>query len=156
MKTSLFAKKTCQSIPKECQTKNIHTTDKDPLKEDFINFKNLMINEFESMKYSFYKEVNSFKKQLWEKSEFDPTRTQSQTDNICISSVLERLINQLQDQVSTLKYQLDRKDKVINTLLKKTEKKASWRNFLFPSYKKCFKCWSNFMHYSSYLYKKTA
>ena len=46
---------------------------KDNLKEDFNNFKNLMINEFESMKYSFFKEVNSFKKQLLETSEIDPT-----------------------------------------------------------------------------------
>ena len=36
-----------------------------------------MINEFESMKYSFLKEVNSFKKQLLETSEIDPTRIQS-------------------------------------------------------------------------------
>ena len=32
------------------------------------------------------------------------------------------LIVQLQDQVSTLKNQLDRKDKIINTLLEKLEK----------------------------------
>ena len=75
------------------------------------------------MKYSFFKEVNSFKKQLLETSEIDPTRIQSQTDNINITSILKRLIVQLQDQVSTLKNQLDRKDKVINTLLEKLEKK---------------------------------
>ena len=123
VKTSCYANKTCLSIPKEDQIKNIHTTDKDNLKEDFNNFKNLMINEFESMKYSFFKEVNSFKKQLLETSEIDPTRIQSQTDNINITSILERLIVQLQDQVSTLKNQLDRKDKVIGTLLEKLEKK---------------------------------
>ena len=123
LRTSCYANKTCLSIPKEDQIKNIHTTDKDNLKEDFNNFKNLMINEFESMKYSFFKEVNSFKKQLLETSEIDPTRIQSQTDNINITSILERLIVQLQDQVSTLKNQLDRKDKVINTLLEKLEKK---------------------------------
>ena len=75
------------------------------------------------MKYSFFKEVNSFKKQLLETSEIDPTRIQSQTDNINITSILERLIVQLQDQISTLKNQLGRKDKVINTLLEKLEKK---------------------------------
>ena len=84
---------------KEDQIKNIHTTDKDNLKEDFNNFKNLMINEFESMKYFFFKEVNSLKYQLLETSENDPTRIQSQTDNINITSILERLIAQLQDQV---------------------------------------------------------
>ena len=74
VKTNCYANKTCLSIPKEDQTKNIHTTDKDNLKE---GFNNLMINEFESMKYSFFKEVNSFKKQLLETSEIDPTRIQS-------------------------------------------------------------------------------
>ena len=123
VKPSCYANKTCPSIPKEDQIKNIHTTDKDNLKEDFNNFKNLMINKFESMKYSFFKEVNSFKKQLLETSEIDPSRIQSQTDNINISSILERLIVQLQDQVCTLKNELDRKDKVINTLQEKLETK---------------------------------
>ena len=67
-----------------------------------------MINEFESMKYSFFKEVNSFKSQLLETSEIDPTRIQSQTDNVTTSSILERLIVQLQDQVSILKNQLEK------------------------------------------------
>ena len=97
--------------------------DKDNLKEDFNNFKNIMINEFESMTYSFFNEVNSFKKQLLETSEIDPTRIRSQTDNINITSILERLIVQLQDQGSTLKNQLDRKDNVINILIEKLEKK---------------------------------
>ena len=123
VKTRYYANKTCLSIPEEDHIKNMHTTDKDNLKEEFNNFKNLMINEFESMKYSFFKEVNSFKKQLLETSEIDPTRIQSQTDSINITSILERLIAQLQDQVSTLKNQLDRKDKVIGTLLEKLEKK---------------------------------
>ena len=56
-----------------------------------------MINEFESMKYSFSKEVNSFKKQLLETSEIDATRIQSQTDNINKLSILERFIVQLQN-----------------------------------------------------------
>ena len=47
---------------KRIKEKNIQTTDKDNLKEDFNNFKNLMINEFESMKYYVFKEVSSFKK----------------------------------------------------------------------------------------------
>ena len=72
---------------------------------------------------NFSKEVDSFKKQLLKTSEIDPFRIQSQTDNIIISVALKRLIVQLQDQVSTLKNQLDRKDKVINTLLEKSEKK---------------------------------
>ena len=122
VKTSCYANKICLSILKEDQIKNIHTTDKDNLK-DFNNFKNLMINESESTKYSFLKEVNSFKKQPLETSEIEYNQIQSQTDSINISSILERLIAQLQDQVSTLKNELDRKDKVINTLLEKLEKK---------------------------------
>ena len=90
-----------------------------------------MINEFESMKYSLFKEVNSFKKQLLETFEIDPTRKQAQTDNINISSILERLIVQLQDQVSILRNQLDRKDEVINTLLEKLEKKPHEEISLF-------------------------
>ena len=78
----------------------------------------------------FFKEVDSFKKQLLKTSEIDPTRIQSQTDNI-ISMALKRLIVQLQDEVSTLKNQLDRKDKVINTLLEKSEKKDHGE--IFPS-----------------------
>ena len=46
VKIGCYASKTCRSIPKEGQIKNIHTTDKDNLKEDFSIFKNLMINEF--------------------------------------------------------------------------------------------------------------
>ena len=48
---------------------------------------------------------------------------QSQTDKNNITSILERLILQLPDQVSTLKTQLDRRDKVIKTLLEKLRKK---------------------------------
>ena len=65
--------------------------DKDNLKQDFNNFKSLMISEFESMKYYFFKQLNSFKKQLPEVSEIDLTWIQSQTDNINISNILERL-----------------------------------------------------------------
>ena len=46
-----------------------------------------------------FKEVNSFKKQLIDTSEIYDTRIQSQTDNINMSAILERLIVQLQDQV---------------------------------------------------------
>ena len=98
-------------------------TDKEKLREDFNNFKNILTNEIESMKFSFYKELNSFKNQLLETSDIGSTRLQSQTDNINTSNILERLVNLLQGQVSTLKYQLDRKDKIINTLLKNLEKR---------------------------------
>ena len=43
-------------MSKEYQVNNIHTTDKDNLKEDFNSFK------YRKMNCSFFKEVNSFKK----------------------------------------------------------------------------------------------
>ena len=46
-------------MPKENQINNIHKTDKDNLKKDFNDFKNLMINEFKSMKY-YYFQVSKF------------------------------------------------------------------------------------------------
>ena len=105
MKTICYASESCLSIPKEHQMNNTQTTDKDKLKEDFNNFKSLMKNEFEFMKYSFFKEVTSFRNVLFETSEIDPTRIQSDTDNINILRILEKLIIQLQDQVSTSKNQ---------------------------------------------------
>ena len=39
VKTSCYANKTCLPIPKEDQINNIHSPDKDNLKEDFNNFK---------------------------------------------------------------------------------------------------------------------
>ena len=78
--TSCHANTTCLSIPKEDQIKNKDTADKDNFIEEFNNFKNAMINEFESMKYSIRRKVNSFKNQLSETSEIHLTRTQSETD----------------------------------------------------------------------------
>ena len=63
------------------------------------------------------------KKQLLKTSEIDPARIQSQTDNINVSSILERLVLQLRDEISILKNQLDKKDKAINTLPEKFKKK---------------------------------
>ena len=54
VKMSCYVNKTYLSIPKEDQVNNIQTMDKDNLKQDFNNFKSLMINEFESMKYYFF------------------------------------------------------------------------------------------------------
>ena len=127
-------------------------TDKEKLREDFNNFKNILTNEIESMKFSFYKELNSFKNQLLETSDIGSTRLQSQTDNINTSNILERLVNLLQGQVSTLKYQLDRKDKIINTLLKNLEKRIL-KKFLLLRIQEWFICYSNFIRYSSYLCK---
>lgn len=100
---------------------NIYTADEHRFKEDFNSFKSFMINE--SMKYFFFNEVNSFKNQLLETSEIVPIRLQSETDNINTSGISERL--SFQDKFSTLKNQSDRKDKVINPLLEKLEKKTS-------------------------------
>ena len=113
VETSSYVYNTCLSIPREDQINNIRTTDKD-LNENFNNFKNLIlwVNEI-----FFFKKENFFKKLFLETSEIYPTQIQSQTDNINISGILERLIRQLQNQVSSLKNQFGRKDKVIKTLL---------------------------------------
>ena len=64
MKISCYANKTCLWITKEDEIDNLQMTDKEKLREDFNNFKNILTNEIESMKFSFYKELNSFKNQL--------------------------------------------------------------------------------------------
>ena len=64
MKISCYANKTCLWIPKEDEIDNLQMTDKEKLREDFNNFKNILTNEIKSMKFSFYKELNSFKNQL--------------------------------------------------------------------------------------------
>ena len=64
MKISCYANKNCLWIPKEDEIDNLQMTDKEKLREDFNNFKNILTNEIESMKFSFYKELNSFKNQL--------------------------------------------------------------------------------------------
>ena len=48
-----------------------------------------------------------------------------------MSSILERLVLQLRDQISILKNQLDKKDKAINTLPEKL-KKSIMKKFPLP------------------------
>ena len=130
VKTSCYANRTCLSIPKEHPINNANTTVNDTLKNDFDNFKNLMTCEFNSMKSSFFKEVNSFKNQLLNTSESTlGLQNQNESNNSTTLNILERLISHLEDQVSTLKEQLNRKDKVINILLGKLEKRKSEEAF---------------------------
>ena len=68
---------------------------------------------------------------------------QSQTDNINITSFLERLIVQLEDQVSALKSEFDTKDKRITRKIRKKHHEE----ISFLSYKKWFICCSNFIRY---------
>ena len=130
VKTSCYANRTCLSIPKEHPINNANTTVNDTLKNDFDNFKNLMTSEFNSMKSSFFKEVNSLKNQLLNTSESTlGLQNQNDSNNSTTLNILERLISHLEDQVSTLKEQLNRKDKVINILLGKLEKRESEEAF---------------------------
>ena len=64
------------------------------------------------MKSSFFVEVNQVKNQLL-----------NETDSASASRILERLILQQQEQISSLREQLDRKDKVIDKLLEKLERR---------------------------------
>ena len=123
VKTSCYANRTCLSIPKEHPINNANTTVNDTLKDEFDNFKNPMTSEFNSMKSSFFKEVNSFKNQFLNTSENTlGLQNQNDSNNNTTLDILERMISHLEDQVSTLKEQLNRKDKVINILLGKLEK----------------------------------
>ena len=103
-----YGNRTCLSIPKKDPKNKKKTNDKDNLKEDFINFKNYMIGKLETMKSSFFTEVKQVKNQLLNKG-----------NNISTSSMLEMVIVQLQEPISILTEQLDRKHKVIDRLLAK-------------------------------------
>ena len=84
-----------------------------------------MMTQFENLKSSFFQEVRSFKSQLLEEQEGNSFRLRSSYDDNNIPLILERLITQLQDQVSTLKDQLNKKDKLIESLFEKLEKKEN-------------------------------
>ena len=130
VKTSCYANRTCLSVPKEHPINNANTTVNDTLKDDFGNFINLMTSEFNSMKLSFFKEVNSFRNQFLNTSESTlGLQNQNDSNNNTTLNILERLISHLEDQVSTLKEQLNRKDKLINILLGKLEKRESKEAF---------------------------
>ena len=121
VKSSSYANRTCLSIPKETE---INNTKKDHFKSDFDNLKNTLLTEFENLKSSFFQEVRSFKNQLLEEQEGNFFRLRSSHDDN-MPLILERLITQLQDQVSTLKNQVNVKDKLIDSLLEKLEKKEN-------------------------------
>ena len=124
VKNSCYANRTCLSVPKEHPINNANTTVNDTLKDHFDSFKNLMTSEFNSMKSSFFKEVNSFKNQFLNTLESTlGLQNQNDSNNNTTMNILERLISHLEDEVSTLKEQLNRKDKVINILLGKSEKR---------------------------------
>ena len=62
-----------------------------------------MTSEFNSMKSSFFKEVNSFKNQFLNTSESTlGLQNQNDSNNNTTLNILERLISHLEDQVSTL------------------------------------------------------
>ena len=121
VKMSCYANKSCLSLPKQSEG-NIENNEIDNTsRDDFHSFKNLMLSEFESIKSAFLKEANSFKNQILDKSESTShLRSQNESNNNNNTlNVLERLITHLEDEVSTLKVQLDRKDKIINIFLGK-------------------------------------
>ena len=81
VKTNCYGNRTCLSIPKEDQTNKTKANDTDNLIEDFINFKTHLKDQFETMKSSFFVEVNQVKNRLLNK-----------TDSVSASRILERLI----------------------------------------------------------------
>ena len=112
LKANCYVNRTCLSIPKEDQKNKTKANGTDNIIEDFINCKTNLTEQFETMKSSFFVEVNQVKTQLLNK-----------TDSASASSILERLIVQQQEQISILREQLDRKDKVIDKLLEKLERR---------------------------------
>ena len=97
--------------------------------DNFDNFKNFMLSEFESMKSAFFKEANSFKNKIPDTSDnFLHLQSKKVSNKINTLNVLERLISHLEGQVTTLKVQLDRKDSIINILLEKLEKHDNERS----------------------------
>ena len=129
IKLSCYANKSCLSLPKQPEA-NIENTENDNTSEnDFDNFKNLMLSEFESMKSAFFKEANSFKNKILDTSDnFSHLQSKNVSNKNNTLNVLERLISHLEGQVTTLKVQLDRKDSIINILLEKLEKHDNERS----------------------------
>ena len=130
IKLSCYANKSCLSLPKQPEA-NIENTENDNTSEnDFDNFKNLMLSEFESMKSTFFKEANSFKNKILDTSDnFSHLQSKNVSNKNNTLNVLERLISHLEGQVTTLKVQLDRKDSIINILLEKLEKHDNERSY---------------------------
>ena len=101
---------TCLSLPKGAQYSKSHKEFNESLRlnvhEELPKFKVSVIEEFDALKSSFLAEVDSFKK-----------RHLISCGNDVLAVNSERLIKQLQEDITFLREQLKNKDEVIHSLL---------------------------------------
>ena len=108
-----FRNRECISLPKE-NFQEIET-EKEDITEQFHQFRNDFLDEFNGFKTKFLHEVKSFKNSIL-------NTTSKNTGN------QEHIVTLLLDNITFLKDQLRRKDKVIDSLINQLSKE---KNYLF-------------------------
>ena len=110
MQIKLVGRRTCLSLPKGAQYSKSHKEFNESLRlnvnEELPKFKVSVIEEFDALKSSFLAEVDSFKK-----------RHLISCGNDVLAVNSERLMKQLQEDITFLREQLKNKDEVIHSLL---------------------------------------
>ena len=107
MQIKLVGIRTCLSLPRGVQYWKSHN-----VTEELSKFKDPVIEEFDALKSSFLAEVHSFKKR----------HIISCANDVLAENVSERLIKQLQEDITFLREQLKNKDEVIHSLLQQVAK----------------------------------
>ena len=115
MQIKLVGTRTCLPLPKGAQYSKSHQEFNESLRinvnEELSKFKVSVIEEFDALKSSFLAEVDSFKK-----------RHLISCGNDVLAVNSERLIKQLQEDVTFLREQLKNKDEVVHSLLQQLAK----------------------------------
>ena len=115
MQIKLVGTRTCLSLPKGAQYSKSHKELIESLRlndnEELSKFKVSVIEEFDALKSSFLAEVDSFK---------NSHLISCGNDVLAVNS--ERLIKQLQEDITFLREQLKNKDEVIHSLLQQLAK----------------------------------
>ena len=116
MQIKLVGKRTCLSLPEWAQYSKSHKQFNESLRinvnEELSKFKDSVVEEFDALKSSFLAEVHSFKKR----------HLISCGNDVLAENVSERLIKQLQEDITFLREQLKNKDEVIHSLLQQVAK----------------------------------
>ena len=114
----LVGTRNCLSLPKGAQYSKSHKEFNESLRlnvnEELSKFKVSVIEEFDALKSSFLAEVHSFKK-----------RHLISCGNDVLAVNSERLIKQLQEDITFLREQLKNKDEVIHSLLQQLAKREN-------------------------------
>ena len=110
MQIKLVGKRTCLSLPEGAQYSKSHKQFNESLRinvnEELSKFKYSVIEEFDALKSSFLAQVDSFKK-----------RHLISCRNDVFAENSERLLKQLQEDITLLEEQLQNKDEVSHPLL---------------------------------------